>query len=491
MPERGRTAPALFSDRRPAAYGIALAAVAVATGLVLLPASPVDGPALYLVYVAAVLAAAAYGGLWPGLLATGLGALAGPLAAGVPAPLGVAGMAAGALYLALGVAISFAGGWFMGARQRAAEISDHLRSILDTVPDAMVVIDRQGVMRSFSLAAERLFGWTAAEAVGRNVSLLMPEPYRRHHDGYLDRYARTGERRIIGVGRVIVGQRKDGSTFPMELHVGEAKGAEPFFTGFVRDLSERQQVEARLQDLQGELVHVSRLMAVGEMASMLAHELNQPLSAIANLLTGARRLQERGRPEDEPKIREAMQKAAQQALRAGDIIHRMRNFVSRGDGERAIENLSKVVEEAAALALVGAKERRVDVRFNLDPGADGVLVDRVQIQQVLLNLIRNAIEAMQDAPQRSLLIATLRRDDGFALVSVADTGSGIADEVRDRLFQPFMTTKPQGMGVGLSISRSIVDAHGGRIWAEANPAGGTIFRFTLPPLPTEGSADEP
>jgi len=491
MAERGPRAPALFSEKRPLAYGVAVAAVALASGLVLLPGSPLAGPGLYLAFVAAAVAAAAFGGLWPGLLATALGALAAPLAGGIQAPIGPAGMVAGALYLALGVAVSFGGGWFMGARQRAAATSDHLQSILDTVPDAMVVIDRQGIMQSFSLAAERLFGWTAAEVVGRNVSVLMPEPYRRNHDSYLERYGRTGERRIIGIGRVIVGQRKDGSTFPMELHVGETKGAQPFFTGFVRDLSERQQVEARLQDLQAELVHVSRLMAVGEMASMLAHELNQPLSAIANLLTGARRLQERGRPEDEPKINEAMQKAAQQALRAGDIIHRMRNFVSRGDGERAIENLSKVVEEAAALALVGAKERKVDVRFNLDPAADMVLVDRVQIQQVLLNLIRNAIEAMQDLPQRSLNIATMRREDGFALVSVTDSGSGIADEIRERLFQPFMTTKPQGMGVGLSISRSIVDAHGGRIWAEANPAGGTIFQFTLPPLPTEGSADEP
>ncbi|MDD3447146.1 MAG: ATP-binding protein, partial [Zavarzinia sp.] len=161
-----------------------------------------------------------------------------------------------------------------------------------------------------------------------------------------------------------------------------------------------------------------------------------------------------------------------------------------GDGERELENLSKVIEEAAALALVGAKEQQVDVRFQLDPAANEVFVDRVQIQQVLLNLIRNAIEAMQDAAKRSLLISTSRREDGQALISVADTGSGLAEEVRQRLFHPFLTTKPQGMGVGLSISRSIVDSHGGRIWAEANVPNGTIFRFTLPPIPTEGVADE-
>ena len=167
----------------------------------------------------------------------------------------------------------------------------HLQSILDTVPEAMIVIDERGFIQSFSSAAERLFGCQAAEVIGRNVSILMPTPYRENHDGYLLRYMTTGERRIIGIGRVVVGQRKDGSTFPMELAVGEMKsGDQRYFTGFIRDLTERQQTEARLQELQSELVHISRLTAMGEMASTLAHELNQPLSAIANYLKGSRRL---------------------------------------------------------------------------------------------------------------------------------------------------------------------------------------------------------
>ncbi|MDD3447392.1 MAG: PAS domain S-box protein, partial [Zavarzinia sp.] len=334
----------LFSDRRPRAYLVAVLSVLVVAVACHLVGDDVLGQVLALALLGSVLAASALGGLMPGLLATVLGLGAILLAqggfTGAMAPL-----ASDVAFTLIGVAIAIGGGWFLAARRHDAANTGRLRSILDTVPDAMVVIDRKGVMQSFSAAAERLFGWSAAEAVGRNVSLLMPDPYAHAHDGYLDRYAKTGERRIIGIGRVIVGRRKDGSTFPMELHVGETKGPETFFIGFVRDLSEHQQVEARLQDLQAELVHVSRLMAVGEMASMLAHELNQPLSAIANLLTGARRLSERGRPEDEGKIREAMHKAAQQALRAGDIIHRMRNFVSRGDGERELENLSKVIEE--------------------------------------------------------------------------------------------------------------------------------------------------
>ncbi|PWR25127.1 PAS domain-containing sensor histidine kinase [Zavarzinia aquatilis] len=467
-------------------YGLTALAVALAVALNV-EGSIFAGQAGYLPFVACVVLASAFGGFLPGVIVVGLGAIAVPVLSGLG---GMSGGVALVVYIAVGFGIAFWGGSALKARRTAATTQQHLQSILDTVPDAMIVIDRNGIMRSFSTAAERLFGWSASEVIGRNVSTLMPQPYRDAHNSYLERYARTKERRIIGIGRIIVGLRKNGTTFPMELHVGETGGAVPFFTGFVRDLTERQQVEARLQDLQSELVHVSRLMAVGEMASMLAHELNQPLSAVANLLTGSRRLLERGRAEDEPKIRDALQKAAQQALRAGDIIHRMRSFVSRGDGERSIENLSKVVEEAAALGLVGAKERHVEVGFDLDVEANAIFVDKVQIQQVLLNLIRNAMEAMQDTPRRKLSIATARRDDEFVVVSVADTGSGLAEEIREKLFQPFMTTKPQGMGVGLSISRSIVDAHGGRIWAEANAGGGTVFRFTLPPVPTEGATDD-
>ena len=168
----------------------------------------------------------------------------------------------------------------------------------------------------------------------------------------------------------------------------------------------------------------------------------------------------------------------------------MRAFVARGDSERSTESLPKLIEEASALALIGAKEQRVDVRFKLDPRAGLVFVDRVQIQQVLLNLIRNAIEAMQKSPQRQLSISTAIDGDGVAIVAVSDTGAGVSDEIAGQLFQPFMTTKAQGMGVGLSISKSIVENHGGRIWVEANPKGGSVFNFTLPLAITEDPADE-
>jgi two-component system sensor kinase FixL len=357
----------------------------------------------------------------------------------------------------------------------------HLRSILETVPDAMVVIDEAGRIQSFSAAAERLFGYESAEVLGQNVSILMPEPYRTQHDSYMSRYMTTGERRIIGIGRVVVGQRRDESTFPMELAVGEMRSDNRrYFTGFVRDLTERQKTETRLQELQSELVHMSRFTALGEMASTLAHEINQPLTAIANYLKGSRRVLERMEGEQVPLLRDAVNQAAEQALRAGQVIRHLREFVSRGESERHIESLPKLVQEASALALVGAKEKGVRVSFRLDPDAPLVLADRIQIQQVLLNLIRNAIEAMQERPRRELVVSTTALpQDGLVEVCVKDTGTGLAPEVAAQLFQPFVTTKKHGMGVGLSICRTIVESHGGKIWAESKPDEGTTFRFTL------------
>lgn len=361
-----------------------------------------------------------------------------------------------------------------------AEREAHLQSVLDTVPDAMIVIDTRGIIQSFSTTAERLFGYSAREVIGQNVKLLMPSPYRESHDGYLGHYMETGERRIIGVGRIVVGQRKDRSTFPMELSVGEMQvGERRFFTGFARDLTERQETQQRLQELQAELVHMARFTALGEMASTLAHELNQPLTAAASYLNGARRLLDQDKNEGLPMVRDAVNRAAQQTLRAGQIIRRLREFVARGEAEPKIENLAKLIEDASALALVGAKQTGARVMFQFDPSVEFVLADKVQIHQVLLNLIRNALEAMQETERRDLMISSQRLDPETALIAVADSGPGIAAEIRDQLFQPFVTTKRHGMGVGLSISRTIMESHGGRLWVEPNPQGGAIFKLTL------------
>ncbi len=341
----------------------------------------------------------------------------------------------------------------------------------------MVVIDQSGVIRFFSSAAERLFGYPADEVRGQNVKMLMPPPYRDQHDGYLRRYLSTGERRIIGIGRVVVGRRKDGSTFPMELSVGEARKKQ-LFTGFVRDLTERQHTERRLHELQDGLLQVSRLRAMGQMAAALAHEVNQPLTAAGNYVSAALRLLDSSQP-DLDRVRHAIRHAAEQTMRSGEIISRLRAFVARGDTARHPENVGQLVEEACALALVGAKERGITAHISLEPEMPLTSVDRMQIQQVLLNLIRNALEAMDNSRMRGLSVRTEARD-GTVLISVTDTGGGIPAEIEARLFQPFVTTKPYGMGIGLSVCRTIIEAHGGRLWFEPNPAGGSVFRFSLP-----------
>jgi two-component system sensor kinase FixL len=361
----------------------------------------------------------------------------------------------------------------------AEDQATRLESMIHAIPDAIITIDERGLISFFSAAAERMFQYKAEEVIGQNVKILMPAPYRVEHDGYLDRYLRTGERRIIGLGRIVVGRRKDGTTFPIELAVGEAlaKGRH-IFTGLIRDISDRQETERRLHEVQADLIHVSRLSAMGELASALAHELNQPLTAISNYLLAAQQLIQRG-PEHAERAIDIIGKSIDQAMRAGQIIRQLRSFVQKGHVERVPAEIGKVVDEASALAFIGLKEKGVRVSVERQDDLPQVPIDRIQIQQVLINLIRNAVDAMEGENRRDLIIR-MSADHMEATISIADSGSGIPAGMEDRLFNAFATSKPTGMGVGLSISRTIVEAHGGRLWFEANPSGGTIFHVALP-----------
>ena len=362
-----------------------------------------------------------------------------------------------------------------------------LRAILETSPDGLITIDEDGIIQSFNPAAERMFGYNAAEVIGRNVSCLMPSPYREEHDGYLARFLRTGERRIIGIGREVLGQRKDGTIFPHELTVGEVKaGGRRLFAGFLKDVSARQQSEQRLQELQAELVHVARLSAMGEMASAIAHELNQPLTAIINYAQTARAVVKRRPGEDAGGLASLLKKTVEQADRAGQIIRRLRQFIAKGETDRALEDINTVVEEASALALVGTRGKGIAVRRVLGEGLPPVLLDKIQIHQVITNLIRNSVDALDGVKQREIVISTRRAGQDSIEITIADTGPGLAPEVADRLFQPFVTTKPAGLGIGLSICRSIVDAHGGRLFASDNPGGGVVFHVHLPTAEASG-----
>lgn len=360
-----------------------------------------------------------------------------------------------------------------------------MRSILETVPSAMLVIDIHGRILSFSPAAERLFGHTANDVIGSNVSLLMNEDFGLKHDGFLERYLRTGERRIIGRPRILTALHADGREFPIELHVGEAVYEDNrVFTGFITDLSERLRGEERLEQLSSELTQIGRINAMGELAAALAHEINQPLSAIANHVATAEVILENEQISDPlyERLLAQLRATREQTLRAGEIIRRLRDFVARRDVDLRVEPVETAIREASALVLVGTQRLDVSVDYDLAPEAPFMFADKIQIQQVLVNLMRNALEALRAtaADQRSIRVATRKLDGDRIEFSVSDNGPGLAKPILDQMFLPFNSSKGEGsMGIGLLISRRIIEAHGGKISAHNNEQGGATFRFTV------------
>jgi two-component system sensor kinase FixL len=362
------------------------------------------------------------------------------------------------------------------------------RTVIETAVDGIIVIDERGKMLLFNYAAERLFGYAPDEVLGQNISMLMPEPYRGQHDGYMARYLAEGGARIIGIGRQVPALRKDGSSFPMYLSVGEGwLGPMRIFLGIIHDLSERTAHENQVRELQNELQHALRLTAMGQLTSALAHELNQPLTAVMNYMNAARRGLEASADPAARRALELLEKAVAQTGRAGQIIRRLREFIEKKEPDRRLEDLNASVAEAVALGLVGAADNDIEIETGLEPGLPQILFDRVQIQQVMVNLLRNAVEALEAVGTRKITITTSRSGAGFVEIAVCDSGPGVAADVEARLFQPFATTKARGLGMGLSICKAIVEVHGGRIWTAPNPGGGTQFRFRLPvPDSTEG-----
>jgi two-component system sensor kinase FixL len=361
-----------------------------------------------------------------------------------------------------------------------------LRSILATVPEGLVVIDENGNILTFNASAERIFGYAADEVLGRNVSTLMAEPDRSLHDVYIAQHLATMESRIIGLPRRVLGRRKDGTVFPHMLCMEKVvAGEQHLFTGFIQDLTEREEAEAQLRELQAELMRVSRIGAAGTLASALAHELNQPLTAVANYMQSATILLDDRDDETDDLLREALGEAGKEALRAGAVVRRLREFIGRGELQRTNERPDDLAHQAVSLSLVGTRNRGIACITSVPASLPSVLVDRVQVQQVLFNLVRNALEALGD--NGHIEVRATRQDD-MVCFTVTDDGPGIPTDSKPDLFEPFISSKASGMGIGLSICQRIVEAHGGKLWHDAPAAGGAVFHFTVPI--TDGDSDD-
>jgi two-component system sensor kinase FixL len=328
---------------------------------------------------------------------------------------------------------------------------------------------------------------------GRNIKMLMPDSIGSHHDGFLSRYRDTGKKAIIGIGREVIGQRRDGTVFPLDLSVAEwERDGVTFFTGVMRDVSARKDAETALRAseeslrlLQSEFAHLARVNDLGEMAAAISHEINQPLTAIVNFLNSGLFIAKAGYSEDGfVETAQLMDHASQQALRAGDIVRRLREFVGHGDIVRTVESVGQIVDAAMALALIDARTLGIVVERGPDAGPAWVEIDAIQIQQVMVNLLRNAVDALAASPpadgEAQLTVTTAAAEDGMIEFIVADNGPGIDDDLKDRLFEPFVTTKSQGMGMGLSVSRRLIESHGGTIGVESSPGAGSAFKFRLP-----------
>ena len=363
--------------------------------------------------------------------------------------------------------------------QDSSSLQSILSSILQSVPDAMIVIDDRGIIMAFSRAAETLFGYKSEDVVGENIKCLMTDTDQSHHDQYIRNYLTTGERQIIGIGRIVEARLANGDSIPVELKIGEANiGERKLFTGFIRDITEKQANVHRIGELQAELSNFSRLSAVGTMASAMAHELNQPLTAVANYLEAARDMLDDPSPDDLAMVQEAMAAAAEQSIRAGQIVRRLRDYVSRGELDLRPFPLKEIIDDAVTIAKVGIDGPLARVVLRLDDPDVKVMADRLQLRQVFANLVRNAIEALAETENPQVWIHG-RQVGEEIIVEVRDNGPGLSEDLLHSPFEAFQTTKATGMGLGLSICQTIVEAHGSSIQVASEPGTGACFTFTL------------
>lgn len=355
-----------------------------------------------------------------------------------------------------------------------------LDSVFNTAVDGIIVINAKCQILAFNKACEQLFGYKAAELIGENVNRIMPVDYAHAHDHYVQNYLDTGQKKIIGIGREVQGQHRDGTIFPIELSVGEAATPEGRqFIGILRDLRARKQIEERLSKAQAQLLHMTRLSALDEMGAAIAHELNQPLTAVLLYMQSV----SRKASSDEsipPQILDVISKAVREAERAGEIIQRMRQLVERKAPERTSINVAELVAACLEMAELGSGEGPSVLRSEVEDGLPPLMADPVQIRQVLINLLRNSREAIADQKDQQVTLC-VHLNAGSLEFRVRDNGPGVPEEIAEVLFRAFTGAKHKGVGLGLAISRSIAQNHGGDLRLENTaPGEGACFLLTLP-----------
>jgi len=368
-------------------------------------------------------------------------------------------------------------------RWQLAEELKRSQAIVDNAIDGIVTIDAGGTVRGFNPAAERIFGFSRDEVVGQNVSMLMPEPDRSRHDSYIRRYLESGKGHIIGIGREVLGRHRDGSSIELRLAVAEVSERERLFIGFTRDIRARKSAEREAREHFAELAHLTRLSTLGEVSAGLAHELSQPLTAIAAAVEAGLMMLDADAP-NSGSLRPALDQIARQGQRAREIVEQLRTYMRKGEPHSMAPcNPARLVDNVLRLLNYEIEAHRIAVQTRLDSGLQSLIVNRIQIEQVLFNLAKNAIDAMRGTRGERLLSIEGKVRSGACEFLVTDTGPGIAEADLPRLFNPFFTTKTDGLGQGLSICRSIIERHGGTLTGENCDRGGAVFRFTLPVRP--------
>jgi two-component system sensor kinase FixL len=366
--------------------------------------------------------------------------------------------------------------------QNVKDASARLIAILDATPDAFIIIDQDGKIELMNASVESMFLYSKEELLGQNVNMLIPDSLKNSHDTYLSSYKQSDKSNIIGTGRKLRAKKSDGQEFPIYLSVGKVKHASHIqFVGIIRDISAEEQYQATLIDNQQKLTQAARLSSMGELAAGIAHEINQPLTTISNYAQASKRLLSSPDTDHTKTIYQALDAIDKQAQRANEFITGLKALANKQASQRERVTLFSLIQETVKLAKLDARVLNHEIILHLEESQGiEVLVDPIQIQQVLLNLIRNALDALEQVIGSPLLIKTKRLTNHAIEISVVDCGTGIDKQTADQIFTPFFTTKQSGMGIGLAVCKTIINAHGGRIYFVANDPKGCIFSFSLP-----------